>query len=206
MEQGGIAFECLDKYVTHFLATVQSDLLRHLDDGLPFNKFIPFRTRANFDALLVKTRNYARDLTNNKVTSMTATMHALRAQLDGNKHQQAPGSKRGRVDRQEQTTRDPRKKTTAQKKKERQERQSKGQQPDGSGIDSAAHTARLEVATKMGFTSVRDCVTDFAGKRKKDNLPIECFWSTLAPEFGGPMECTNPRCPKCQSRGGSTRP
>jgi hypothetical protein len=193
-------------YLTHFLATVQSDLFRHLDEGLPFNSFIPFKTRANFEVLLVKIRNYARDLTNNRVTSMTATMNALRTQLKDNKRQPAPGSKRGRDDRQEQTTRDPRKKTNAQKKKERQERQSKGQQQGDSGADSAAHKARLEVATKMGFDTVRACVSDFAGKRKKDNLPIECFWFTLASEFGGPMECTNPRCPKCKPHSGSTRP
>jgi hypothetical protein len=54
------------------------DLLLHLDEGLPFEKFIPFRNRANFDALLVTIRNYARDLTNSRVTSMTVTMHAMK--------------------------------------------------------------------------------------------------------------------------------
>ena len=206
MEMGGIAFECLDKYLTYFLATVQSDLLRHLDEGLPFNSFIPLKTRANFDALLVKIRNYARDLTNSRMTAMTATMNSLKTQFQDNRRQPAPGSKRGRDDKQEQTSRDPRKKTNAQKKKERQERQSKGQQQGDSGADSAAHKARLAVATKMGFETVRACVSDFANKRKTASLPIECFWSTLAAEFGGPMECTNPRCPKCKPHSGSTRP
>ena len=56
---------------------------------------------------------------------------------------------------------------------------------------------RLEVAKSMGFNSVGRAVSDWARKRREAGEPVACFWKSVGPEHGGPVECTNPTCPAC---------
>ena len=220
-EFGKDNYGVISLYVDYFVKQTKRDFFAHLELDRHINQFEPFGGETGFEKVRLKIRAWNAANTNKLASNLHRRMQSLANEVS---HMSVSGNasasnKRKNEDGDNRPT-DPRKKTTAQKKKERQERLAAANANDTSGSsaqskkkktanawsdkDQSAHDARLAVASSMGFDSVRDCVLDFASQRKEKGLPVECFWKQVSAEHGGPMDCTNPRCPKCKP--GSGRP
>jgi hypothetical protein len=205
-EFGKTNFGPIQMFADHFVKQTKHDFFMHLLDGFHINDFEPFLGDTGFEKVLTRIRAWHATSISKALASWRLDLAALSTNVA--RMHVGGGKKRKNVDFEEDEVyeRDPRKRSKSQKKREKRERAeaatnknalgSKKQKQPAESTDNA-HSERLAVATAMGFDTVKACASDFASKRKAASLPIECFWSTIAAEFGGPLACTNKYCPKC---------
>ena len=200
-------------YVDYFVKQTKRDFFSHLELDRHINQFEPFGGDVGFEKVRSKIRAWNSANTNKLASNLHRKMLTLANEVSNMSvsGDSSNSNKRKHEDGANRPT-DPRKKSSAQKKKDREDRAAKADATANSAAkskkkkqseqSSSLHDARMAVAQSMGFDSVRDCVLDFATQRKAKFLPIECFWKSIPAEHGGPIECTNGKCPKCKPNSG----